>query len=336
MENPREEYHEIPEDPNGRRTGGCRIGAVALADWQPRKPVEFIIMAGTGGGADQIARLLQGLIEQKGLSSRPFIPINKPGGSGAEALRYMQDKAGDDHTVMMTLNSFYTTPIIQEDLGVDVTKFTPIGLMAMDTFLLWVHTDRDDITDLDSYVAAVKAAGLDWKVGGTGSGQEDSVLTAMMEAGFRLRSDLHSVSGRRNRGQEPDRQADRLDGQQPLRAACLLRGRRLEAAGAVHWRADGRVSGTFQPQGNSELTSSTTCSARSTALRACPPKPLSSTRTSSRRCSTALSGRNFACLTDLTCDGMLNGADLAAFHASQVEAHKKLIAQVGAGAITGE
>ena len=52
-----------------------------------------------------------------------------------------------------------------------MTKFTPIGLMAMDTFLLWVNIDRDDIADLDSYVGAVKAAGLDWKVGGTGSGQ---------------------------------------------------------------------------------------------------------------------------------------------------------------------
>ena len=49
----------------------------ASGHWQPKKPVEFIIMAGTGGGADQIARLLQGLIEKKGLSSRPFIPINK-------------------------------------------------------------------------------------------------------------------------------------------------------------------------------------------------------------------------------------------------------------------
>ena len=70
---------------------GMGASATLAADWQPRKPVEFIIMAGTGGGADQIARLLQGLIEQKGLSSRPFIPINKPGGSGAEALRYLQD-----------------------------------------------------------------------------------------------------------------------------------------------------------------------------------------------------------------------------------------------------
>ena len=81
--------------------------------WEPKKPIELIIMAGAGGGADQIARLLQGLIEIKDLSPRPFIPINKAGGSGGEALRYLQDKAGDDHTVLVTLNSFYTTPIIQ-------------------------------------------------------------------------------------------------------------------------------------------------------------------------------------------------------------------------------
>jgi len=153
------------------------------AAWQPKKPVEFIIMAGTGGGADQIARLIQGLIEQKGLSPRPFIPINKPGGSGAEALRYLQDKAGDNHTILVTLNSFYTTPIIQQDLGVDVSKFTPIGRMALDTFLLWVNKDAG-INSLDDYVAKVKAAGKSWKVGGTGSGQEDSILTAMMEAEF--------------------------------------------------------------------------------------------------------------------------------------------------------
>ncbi|EEE35572.1 hypothetical protein RKLH11_3172 [Rhodobacteraceae bacterium KLH11] len=153
----------------------------AMAEWQPRKPVEFIIMAGTGGGADQIARLLQGLIQKKGLSPRPFIPINKPGGSGAEALSYIKGKEGDNHTLLVALNSFYTTPIIQDELEIDVTSFAPIGRMAMDTFLLWVNTDRDDITDLDSYVATVQGSDGTWKVGGTGSGQEDSILTAMME-----------------------------------------------------------------------------------------------------------------------------------------------------------
>lgn len=166
--------------------GAMLVGTAtsALAEWAPKKPIEFIIMAGTGGGADQIARLLQGLIEKKKLSPRPFIPINKPGGSGAEALRYLKDKAGDDHTVLVTLNSFYTTPIIQKDLGVDISTFTPIGRMALDTFLLWVNSDRKDITNLDSYVAAVKGTGKKWKVGGTGSGQEDSILTAMMEKEF--------------------------------------------------------------------------------------------------------------------------------------------------------
>lgn len=149
--------------------------------WEPKKPIELIIMAGTGGGADQMARLIQGIIQKNDMSPRPFIPINKAGGSGAEALRYLNDKAGDNHTVMITLNSFYTTPIIQSGLGVDPLKFTPIGRMALDTFLLWVNNDRTDITDLDSYVKAVKAAGKDWKVGGTGKGQEDSILTAMME-----------------------------------------------------------------------------------------------------------------------------------------------------------
>ncbi|MBX2869806.1 MAG: tripartite tricarboxylate transporter substrate binding protein [Acidiferrobacterales bacterium] len=160
------------------------VSAPAMADWSPKKPVELIIMAGAGGGADQIARLLQGLIETKNLSPRPIIPINKAGGSGAEALRYIQDKEGDDHTILVTLNSFYTTPVIQKGIGVDVSNFTPIGRMAVDNFLLWVHSDMNDITDLDSYVAAVKAAGKGWKVGGTGTGQEDSILTAMMEKEF--------------------------------------------------------------------------------------------------------------------------------------------------------
>src|ERR671919_1608800 len=147
-------------------------GAASAQGWEPQKPVEFIIMAGTGGGADQIARLLQGLIEQKDLSPRPFVPINKPGGSGAEALRYLHDKAGDDHTILVTLNSFYTTPIIQEGLGVDITEFTPIGRMAMDTFLLWVNVDNEEIDSLEAFVEAAKSGGKDWKMGGTGSGQE--------------------------------------------------------------------------------------------------------------------------------------------------------------------
>ena len=151
--------------------------------WEPKKPVEFIIMAGTGGGADQMARLIQSIIQKNNFSNQPFIPINKPGGSGAEALRYLQDKSGDDHIVMITLNSFYTTPLQNPGLGVDVSTFTPIGRMALDTFLLWVNSDSD-IMSLDDYVMTVKEKNKDWKMGGTGQGQEDSLLTGMLQNEF--------------------------------------------------------------------------------------------------------------------------------------------------------
>ena len=159
--------------------------AVAAANWEPKKPVEFVIMAGKGGGADKMARLMQTIIAKNKLSSKPFTPVNKPGGSGAEALVYLKQKAGDDHLVMVTLNSFYTTPLRNPGLDVDITTFTPIGRMAEDTFLLWVNSDTD-IKSVEDFVAAVKAKGSDWIMAGTGKGQEDQLLTSFLNTAYGL------------------------------------------------------------------------------------------------------------------------------------------------------
>jgi len=164
--------------------GATVMTTAAVAEWQPRKPVEFVIMAGKGGGADKLARLIQGLIEKHKFSPKPFIPVNKGGGSGAEALQYLKSKAGDPHIIMATLNSYYTTPLRQPKLGVDIKEFTPITRMAEDTFQLWVNSDTN-IKSVDDYVKAVKAAGkAGWKMGGTGKGAEDSLVTAMLEKKF--------------------------------------------------------------------------------------------------------------------------------------------------------
>ena len=161
------------------------FSGVAVAGWEPKKPVDFVIMAGKGGGADKMARLMQTVIEKHGFSSKPFVPINKPGGSGAEALLHMKGKDGDNHTVMVTLNSFYTTPLRQPKLEVDISTFTPIGRMAEDTFLLWVNVDSG-ITNVDEFVAAAKAAGDQWIMAGTGKGQEDQLLTTFLNQAYGL------------------------------------------------------------------------------------------------------------------------------------------------------
>ena len=53
--------------------------------WEPTKPViQFIVPAGTGGGADQMARFVQGVITKNNLMKQPMVVVNKGGGAGAE------------------------------------------------------------------------------------------------------------------------------------------------------------------------------------------------------------------------------------------------------------
>ena len=153
--------------------------------WEPKKPVEFIIMAGKGGGADKAVRFIQSIIAKNKMSSKPYTPINKPGGSGAEALVYVKNAKDPDHTIMFTLNSFYTTPLRQPGLGVDISKFTPVGRMAEDTFLLWVNKDSG-IKNVDEFVKAAKAAGNKWIMAGTGKNSEDNILTDFLNKAYGL------------------------------------------------------------------------------------------------------------------------------------------------------
>jgi tripartite-type tricarboxylate transporter receptor subunit TctC len=172
----------------------CAIGVTAILAgmpaiaqaWEPQKPVEFVVMAGKGGGADKAVRLIQSIIASENMAPVPFTPVNKPGGSGAEALIHLQGKKGDNHTIMFTLNSFYTTPLRQPKLGIDITTFTPVARMAEDTFLLWVNSDRKDINNVADFVKAAKAKGNKWIMAGTGKNSEDNLLTDFLNSAYGL------------------------------------------------------------------------------------------------------------------------------------------------------
>ena len=160
-------------------------GALAADGFSPSKPIDFVIMAGKGGGADKMARLMQSIIEQEGLADRPVVPTNKSGGSGAEALVHMNGVNDPDHTIMVTLNSFFTTPLRQPGLGVDIMEFAPVARMAEDTFLLWVHKD-EGIDSFDAFLGEAKARGNKWVMGGTGKNAEDNIITDFLNANYGL------------------------------------------------------------------------------------------------------------------------------------------------------
>src|SRR5262245_57667848 len=150
--------------------------------WEPTKPIEFVIPAGTGGGADQMARLIAGIAEKHKLSPRPLIPVNKSGGAGAEGFLEVKGKKGDAHTIIITLSNLFTTPLAT---GVPFSwkDLTPVARMALDQFILWVNTETPYKTAKE-YIAAVKEkSGGDarMKMGGTGSAQEDQIITIQLE-----------------------------------------------------------------------------------------------------------------------------------------------------------
>jgi putative tricarboxylic transport membrane protein len=163
--------------------------------WQPTKPVQFIVMAGQGGGADRAVHFLVDLIAKRNLAPVVFEVINQPGRSGGDALANLQQRAGDNHAILFTLNSFYTTPLDAPELGVDVAKLTPIARLAEDVFLLWVHSDRTDINTIDDFVKAGKAKGKSWVMAGTGTGSEDQLLTGFLNATYGLQMTYRAMGG---------------------------------------------------------------------------------------------------------------------------------------------
>jgi len=151
----------------------------AVAAWEPTKTVEFIIPAGTGGGADQMARFIQGLVAKNKLMKQPMVVINKSGGAGAEGFLDVKESKGDPHKIIITLSNLFTTPLATHT-PFNWRDLTPVQMMALDNFVLWVNAATPYKTPKE-YVAAAKAAGGKFKMGGTGSKQEDQIITVALE-----------------------------------------------------------------------------------------------------------------------------------------------------------
>ena len=151
----------------------------AYAAWEPTKTVEFIVPAGPGGGADQMARIVQSIIAKHKLMKQPMVVVNKGGGAGAEGFLDAKSAKGDAHKIIITLSNLFTTPLAT-GVPFNWRDLTPVSMMALDQFVLWVNAETPYKEPKD-LVAAVKAAGGKMKMGGTGSKQEDQIFTVAME-----------------------------------------------------------------------------------------------------------------------------------------------------------
>ena len=148
--------------------------ARAQRGWEPNRPVQFIVPAGTGGGADQMARVVQGIVSKHSLMKQPLVVVNKAGGAGAEGFLEAKGARGNPHMLVITLSNLFTTPLAT-GVPFNWRDLTPVKMLALDEFVLWVNANSP-IKTVAEFVEAAKAGRL--KVGGTGSKQEDQIITA--------------------------------------------------------------------------------------------------------------------------------------------------------------
>ena len=157
------------------------IGVLPVfAAWEPTKPVEFIIPAGPGGGADQMARMIQGIITKNNLMKQAVIPVNKGSGAGAEGFLAIKEAKGDPNKIVITLSNLFTTPLAT-GIPFNWKDITPVAMLALDQFVLWSNTDKPYKTAKEFIDAAKTASPSKFKMGGTGSKSEDQIITVAIE-----------------------------------------------------------------------------------------------------------------------------------------------------------
>jgi putative tricarboxylic transport membrane protein len=154
--------------------------ARAARAWEPSHQVELIVPAGAGGGADQMARFLQNMITKHGLMQKPVVVLNKAGGAGGEGFLEMKQSRGNPHKLVITLSNLFTTPLAT-GIPFSYRDLTPVAMLALDQFVLWVNADAPE-QSAQQYLAAIKS-GPDGtlSMGGTGTRQEDQLITTAIE-----------------------------------------------------------------------------------------------------------------------------------------------------------
>ncbi|MCW5636881.1 MAG: tripartite tricarboxylate transporter substrate binding protein [Rubrivivax sp.] len=163
----------------------CTVQAQAPA-WEPTAPVELVVPAGTGGGADLMARFIADMVKKHGLMKQPLQVVNRAGQSGGEGLLLMKAERGNPHKLIITLSNLFTAPL-GNALPFSWRDLTPVQMLALDEFVLWVPANSPHHTPQALFNAVRTSPPGSVKLGGTGSKQEDQIISVLLETALATR-----------------------------------------------------------------------------------------------------------------------------------------------------
>ena len=123
--------------------------------WRPDKAVEIILPTAAGGINDQVARVMQKILQDEKLVSVPVVPINKAGGNQVLAIAYLNQRAADPHYLLYST----PTPFTNELAGITTQRYTdlaPIALLFVEHTVITVRSDSP-IKNMRDLVDRLKA-----------------------------------------------------------------------------------------------------------------------------------------------------------------------------------
>lgn len=131
-------------------TSATIFSAPAFAEWKPARPIECVVAASPGGGADIYARVMQHVLQdRKLLGGQPFIVNNRPGGAGNIAAGELLRNPGEANVFTMYSTSFALAQVTG-DFRYDLLQDFTIGpTLIQETMVVGVRADSPLKTGAD-------------------------------------------------------------------------------------------------------------------------------------------------------------------------------------------
>jgi putative tricarboxylic transport membrane protein len=137
---------------------GLALAAICAAHaqaWSPQKQVEIVVPTAAGGANDNIARLIQKILQDTKLVPTPVLVMNKPGGNQTLASVYVRQHANDPHYLLYSTSSVLSAEITGLS-KMHYTELTPIALLVTEHSVVSVRADSP-IRNMKDLMAQLKA-----------------------------------------------------------------------------------------------------------------------------------------------------------------------------------
>lgn len=123
--------------------------------YKPSRPVEVVVHSALGGGSDVFARAVVEMVEKEKLLPQRLQVVNKTAGAGVEAMAYLAEKSGDDHTIAVFTNTWVATPLTSKAAKYTVKDLTPLVRLVLEPTIAVVNADSP-YKSMNDFVAAAK------------------------------------------------------------------------------------------------------------------------------------------------------------------------------------